>query len=240
MAEDKAPFFASQTPDSKPADSKPDQSLEEEVEELTKAEIAKMQRASNLRNANGVDYAPWMKISQEDELKIKQVMKERTSARRARQEQERTVSGNLLVDSQAQELSGGGLGTKVIGTDVEISWTTGKEGNTKGFIIKRRPAKTDDSEFAVLVSYEDWGPLASKGPEGGSYSYLDTTTSLGGYVYRITEEETNGRQNDICQALVEVQSQEEQRGAVIAAVGIAVVGAAAVAAGILLDPVGGF
>jgi hypothetical protein len=240
MAEDKAPFFASQTPDSKPADSKPDQSLEEEVEELTKAEIAKMQRASNLRNANGVDYAPWMKISQEDELKIKQVMKERTSARRARQEQERTVSGNLLVDSQAQELSGGGLGTKVIGTDVEISWTTGKEGNTKGFIIKRRPAKTDDEEFTTLVSFENWGPLASKGAEGGSYSYLDTTTELGGYVYRVTEEETNGRQNDICQALVEVQSQEEQRGAVIAAVGIAVVGAAAVAAGILLDPVGGF
>jgi hypothetical protein len=242
MAEDKSPFFASQTAgDSQPAAPKKDQSLEEEVEELTKAEIAKMQRASNLRNANGVDYAPWMNISEEDEAKIKQVMKERTSARRQRQEQERTVSGNLLVDSQAQELSGGGLGTKVIGTDVEISWTTGKEGNTKGFIIKRRPAKTDDSEFAVLVSYEDWGPLASKGPEGaGSYSYLDTTTSLGGYVYRITEQETNGKQSDICQALVEVQSQEEQRGAVAAAVGIVVLGAAAFAAGIYLDPVGGF
>lgn len=243
MAEDKAPFFASQASadsDSEPAAPKKGQTLDEEVEELTKAEISKMQKASNLRNANGVDYAPWMNISAEDEQKIKQVMKERTSARRMRQEQERTVSGNLLVDSQAQELSGGGLGTKVIGTDVEISFTTGKEGNTKGFIIKRRPAKTDDDAFEVLVSYEDWGPLASKGAAGGTYSYLDTTTELGGYVYRITEEETNGRQSDICQALVEVQSQEEQQGAVIAAVGIVVLGAAAVAAGILLDPVGGF
>jgi hypothetical protein len=243
MAEDnKSPFFASEaSADPSPAaPKKAEQSLEEEVEELTKAEIAKMQRASNLRNANGVDYAPWMNISADDEAKIKQMMKERTSARRQRQEQERTVSGNLLVDSQAQELSGGGLGTKVIGTDVELSWTTGKEGNTKGFIIKRRPAKTDDESFEVLVSFEDWGPLASKGPEGGRYSYLDTTTSLGGYVYRVTEEETNGRTSDICQALVEVQSQEEQQGAVIAAVGIGLFGAAAVAAGILLDPVGGF
>jgi hypothetical protein len=245
MAEEKAPFFASKASasvDSKPATTaaKEEQTIEEEIEELTKAEIQKMQRASNLRNANGVDYAPWMNISADDEKKIKQVMKERTQARRQRQEQERTVSGNLLVDSQAQELSGGGLRTKVIDTDVEISWATSAEGNTKGFIIKRRPAKTQDEEFAVLVSFEDWGPLASKGPEGGQYSYLDTTTSPGGWVYRVTEQETNGRQNDICQALVEVQTQEEQRGAVIAAVGIAALGVAAVAAGIFLDPVGGF
>jgi hypothetical protein len=243
MAEEKTPFFASETTAAAAADastSKKEQSLEEEVEELTKAEIQKMQKASNLRNANGVDYAPWMNISADDEKKIKQVMKERTQARRLRQEQERTVSGNLLVDSQAQELSGGGLRTKVIGTDVSISWATNKEGNTKGFIIKRRPAKTDDEAFQVLVSFQDWGPLATKGTQGGEYSYLDTTTSPGGYVYRVTEEENSGKQNDICQALVEVQTEDEQRGAVIAAVSIAAVGVAVVAAGILLDPVGGF
>ena len=56
----------------------------------------------------------------------------------------------------------------------------------------------------------------------------------------MTECETNGSENDICQALVEVQTAEEQQGAVIAAVGIVVLGIAAVAAGIILDPVGGY
>ena len=104
--------------------------------------------------------------------------------------------------------------------------------------MKRRPARTE--EFNVIASYEDWGPLASKGPEGGSYSFLDDTVSPGGWVYRVTECENSGVENDICQALVEVQTMEEQRGAVIAAVSIGVLLVAAVVAGVVLDPVGGY
>jgi hypothetical protein len=70
------------------------------------------------------------------------------------------------------------------------------------FLIKRHPSRME--EFQVIASYETWGPLASNCPEGGSYSYIDTT------VYRMTV-------NAVCQALVEGQIQEEQRGAVIAA-----------------------
>lgn len=234
MAEDKVPFYAAG--ETKAA--KKEQSLEEEVEELTQAEVRKMKRASNLRNSNGVDYAPWMNISAEDEAKIRQVMKEKAEARRKRQIQEQTVSGALLMDSQAQELSGGGLRTKIIDGEVELEWATSSEANTLGFLVKRRPARTEG--FEVIASYEDWGPLASKGPEGGAYRYLDTSVSPGGWVYRVTECEKNGNENDICQALVDVQTQEEQRGAVIAAVSIVVLGVAAVVAGIALDPVGGF
>ena len=165
-------------------------------------------------------------------------MKEKAEARRKRQLQEQSVSGALLMDSQAQELSGGGLRSKIIDGEVELEWATSSEANTKGFVVKRRPARTED--FEVIASYEDWGPLASKGVEGGQYRYLDTTVSPGGWVYRVTECETSGVENDICQALVEVQTEEEQRGAVIAAVSIVTLGIAAVAAGILLDPVGGF
>lgn len=228
------PFFAKGEESEAPAE----MTLEEEVEELTQAEVKKMKRASNLRNSNGVDYAPWMNISPEDEVKIKQVMKEKAEARRKRQEQERTVSGALLMDSQAQELSGGGLRAKIIDGEVELSWATSSEVSTKGFLIKRRPARTE--EFEVIASYENWGPLASKGPDGGQYSFLDTTVSPGGWVYRVTECETNGAENDICQTLADVQTADEQRGAVIAAVGIVLVLSAAVAAGILLDPVGGY
>ena len=108
----------------------------------------------------------------------------------------------------------------------------------KGFLVKRRPARTED--FEVIASFENWGPLVSKGLEGGTYRYLDDSVSPGGWVYRVTECENNGRENDICQTLIDVQTAEEQRGAVIAAVSIGVIGAAAVAAGIILDPVGGY
>jgi hypothetical protein len=69
---------------------------------------------------------------------------------------------------------------------------------------------------------------------------LDSNVSPGGWVYRVTECENNGSENDICQALVEIQTSEEQRGAVIAALSIVVLGIAAVVAGVVLDPVGGF
>ena len=231
------PFFASEEKADEPAApvaGVDEMTLDEEVEELTREEVRKMKRASNLRNANGVEYAPWMNITPEEEEKIKSVMKQKAEARRKRQEQEQSVSGALLMDSQAQELSGGGLRAKVIDGEVELTWATNSERSTKGFMIKRRPARTED--FEVIASYEDWGPLASKGPDGGAYSFLDTSVSPGGWVYRVTECETNGSENDICQALVEIQTEEEQRGAVIAAVSIAAMGVAAVVAGIVLDP----
>merc|ERR1712232_680356 len=132
------------------------------------------------------------------------------------------------MDSQAQELSGGGLQSKVIDEDVELSWATNSESNTKGFLVKRRAAKTE--EFEVIASYEDWGPLVSKGKDGGVYRYLDTTVPTpGGWVYRVTECEKSGRESDICQCLVDVQSAEEQQGVVIAVAVISVLGIAAIA-----------
>lgn len=213
--------------------------FEEEAEALANEEITKMKRASNLRNSNGVEYAPWMNITPEAEAEIKTVMKQKAEARRKRKDQEAGVSGALLMDSQAQELSGGGLQTKVVSdNEVELSWATNSERSTKGYAIKRRQARTE--EFEVIASYETWGPLASKGPDGGSYSFLDDGVAPGGWVYRITECETDGTENDICQALVDVQTADEQRGAVFAAIGIVVLGIAAFAAGIVLDPVGGY
>lgn len=242
-----APFFASEeskeesaAPLVEPTDEEADQlTLEEEVEQLTAVEVRKMKRASNLRNANGVEYAPWMNITPEAEDEIKTVMKQKAEARRKRKDQEAGVSGALLMDSQAQELSGGGLNCKVMSdNEVELTWATSSETATKGFAIKRRAARTED--FTTIVSYETWGPLASKGVDGGQYSFIDDQVYPGGWVYRITECENNGSENDICQALVDVQTADEQRGAVIAAVAISVLGVAAFVAGLLLDPNGGY
>jgi hypothetical protein len=100
-----------------------DVSLEEEVEKLVQAEITKTKRMSNLRNENGVEYAPWMRITEEDELRIRKMMRDKAEARRRRKDDEAGVKGNLLMDSQAQELSGTGMRYKVInGNDVELEW----------------------------------------------------------------------------------------------------------------------
>ena len=104
--------------------------------------------------------------------------------------------------------------------------------------MKRRAAKTED--FSVLASYKDWSSLASKGIDGGVYRFLDDNAGPGGWVYRVTEVENSGRESDISQCLVEVQTQEEQRGAIIAAGAIAVLLAGLVVAGTVLDPNGGF
>jgi len=228
------PFFASAEEETKEESKFDELTEDEEVEFLVQAEIKKSKKMSNLRNANGVDYAPWMNISEDDENKIRSLMVEKTAARRARQEQERNVSGNLLRDSQAQELSGTGLNWKVVDGQVELEWATKSEEETKGFIVKRRKAKTD--EFDVLASFQDFAPLASKGVDGGIYRYLDTDVTPGGWVYRITEMDDNGAESDICQCLVELQTDEEQKGAVIAAVGIVVFAIVAVVAGLELDP----
>lgn len=236
MAENKLPWFAtgkkqeSKTPTPKPSNDDD----EDDLDTMVAAEMAKTKRMSNLRNANGVDYAPWMNMSAADEEQIRAVMREKAEARRKRQIQEQSVSGNLYYDSQAQELSGTGLNAKVIDGEVELEWATKTEKNTKGFVVKKRPAKTED--FSVVASYEDWGPLMSKGPDGGVYRFLDTSATPGGWVYRITECDNNGNEADLCQRLVDVQTQEEQRGALIAGVGIGVLLIGAVVAGLVLDP----
>ena len=211
--------------------------MDEEVELLVQKELGKTKRMSNLRNAKGVEYAPWMGISETEENKIRNLMRDRTEARRKRQEQERNVSGNLFRDSQAQELSGTGLSYKILDGDVELTWATKTEADTKGFVVKRRAAKTND--YAVIASHEDWGPLQSKGRQGGVYRYLDETATPGGWVYRISEEDSMGTESDVCQALIEVETEDEARAAVIAGVGFGIFAVLVAVAGVLLDPING-
>lgn len=170
------PFFAQTTEEKAPetTEDPENMTLEEEVEMLVNKEKAKMAKMSKLSSASGVEYAPWMGISEKEEQEIRNIMREKTAARRAREQQQKDVSGNLYLDSQAQELSGTGLSYKIIDGEVELEWATKSETDTKGFIVKRRAAKTND--YSVVASYKDWGPLASKGVDGGIYRYLDVSS----------------------------------------------------------------
>jgi hypothetical protein len=213
-------------------------SLDQEVDELVAEEIEKMKKASKLKGANGVEFAPWMGMTEQDEAQIRVLMRERAEARRRRKEQEQSVSGNLYLDSQAQELSGTGLKYKVIDTNtVELEWATKTEANTKGFLVKRRPAKTQS--FDTIATFNTWSPLLSKGANGGIYRFIDNNAGPGGWVYRISECDNYGAESDLCQCLVEVQTQEEQKAGLIAGVGIAVIAVAAAMAGLFLDPYAG-
>jgi hypothetical protein len=236
LFDSKTPFFGS--PQASKSEPSQEESEQEEIERMVQEEMKKTRKISNLRNAKGVDYAPWMNISEDDEKKIRQIMAEKAAARRKRQEQERSVTGALLMDSQAQELSGVGLNYKIIGEDVELSWATSREANTEGFVLKRRPAKTEN--FEVLASYKDWASLATKGIDGGVYRFLDDSAGPGSWVYRITEVEKNGRESDISQCLVDVQTKEEQMGTILAAGGLGAILIGLVVAGVALDPNGGF
>jgi len=224
--------------DAQPPPAQEEMSFEEEVEKEVAEELEKSKKISNLRNENGVEYAPWMNISREDEAAIRKQVAARTAARRKRQIEDQTVAGALLQDSQAQELSGVGINYKVVENEgVELEWATSSEIDTNGFILKRRNQGQAATDFVTLASYENYGPLASKGPDGGVYRYFDENVGVGGWVYRVTESQSSGAENDISQCLVEIQSKEEQQGALIAVGALAVVVIAAVAAGVLLDPV---
>ena len=101
---------------------------------MVQADIEKTNKMSNLRNEKGVEYAPWMKISKEDEAKIRAIAREKALARRKRQMEEQDAKGALLQDSTNQELSGTGLKFVVLDdNNVELEWTTGMETTeTKG------------------------------------------------------------------------------------------------------------
>lgn len=211
--------------------------IEEEVEQLFQEAMAKSAKLSKLTNERGTEYAPWMNIRPEDEMRIRGAMRDKAEARRRRELEERTTRGSLLKDSTNQELSGTGLKGKLIDDSaVELEWATGSEKNTAGFLVKRRTAKSG-AGFEVIASYENYGPLASKGLDGGVYRYLDESIEPGnGYLYRITECDKDGEENDLSQCLIEVQTSEEQAGTKIALAGFIAIAVAALASSLLLDP----
>lgn len=232
MNDEKVPFFASEAKGEEKSDA-----VEEESSETGDDLIMKEVKMSKMKTKSGLEYAPWLNIDAKEKEKLRQIAKEKEAIREKQKQKELSLSGNLYYDSQSQELGGAGLNSKIIDGEVELEWVTRRETNTAGYILKRRAAKTEN--FEVIADFKSWGPLASKGPEGGVYRFLDTTTTPGGYIYRVTEVDNNGVESDLSQCLVEIETEEEQRNAVIAAVGIVVVAIGAVVGGLVLDPYAG-
>merc|ERR1719353_414657 len=211
---------------------------EEELEAGVLEEKAEMSQEAQrvvrgMKSESGVEFAPWMKIDAEAIAKAK---KER-EARKAKQAMQALKSDSMLIDPQAAELgAGGGLKSSVLSQEeVELRWDTTDEAGNAGFIVQRR--KGGGANFEDLESFENFGPLRSKGPAGGSYVYLDDTADVGTWVYRILDCDTTGERSAVCQKLVEIESESEQQCTLVVGGVIAGLALLLVAAGILSDPI---
>ncbi|KAG5187018.1 hypothetical protein JKP88DRAFT_235617 [Tribonema minus] len=211
------------------------QEQETETEETEGEGKSKVKKGPTwMYNKNGVAYAPWMvdTFDPENIAKVEAAMEARRLAKL------NTVAesvGDLARDPQAMELSGLGLNIKQVnGNDVELEWKTGDEAGNLGFVVSKRRGKTD--EWTQIASYKDWAPLNSKGEQGGRYTFVDPDCEQGTWVYRVSDVNSNGSRNDLCQALIEVQSASDalQAKAAVALFGVVVV--AAIASAFLIDP----
>lgn len=180
---------------------------------------------ASLIGADGKELAPWMKNVNADYKKT--VVKRKGDAK-----------GRLANDPQNQELSGQGLRAKMLGDELELSWGTGTEAGNRGFIVTRRKGKTD-----MWESVGDWrdkpAELASKGDEGGAYSFIVTDPAPGSWVYRISDEDGSGKVSDLSQTLVDVDSDEDSQVRLAALAALLAVLFGFVAYSLLVDPMNG-
>lgn len=210
---------------------------EADVPEAAKADDALSPEAQKIANAmksaTGVELAPWMKVDFEDIAKAKQ----EREARKFKQAQAMSKADSMLIDPQAAELgAGGGLKSEVLSQEeVELRWDTSDEAGNAGFIVQRRRGGGDN--FVDIESYENFAPLRSKGPAGGSYVYLDDTADVGTWVYRILDCDTRGERSAVCQKLVEIESKDEQQFTLVVGGLIAGLALVLVIAGIVSDPI---
>ena len=96
----------------------------------------------------------------------------------------------FTTDLQADELSGLGLSYKLVGEEVELSWSTDQEPDNLGYKVQKRAARSE--EWFTVASYEDWAPLNSKGSAGGTYTFIDPESETGDWIYRVVDVDRQG------------------------------------------------
>ncbi|CAM9421446.1 unnamed protein product [Phaeothamnion confervicola] len=205
-----------------------------DVDEETRANPNKGRKGPTwMYNQEGRSLAPWME-DQFDPENLARVEESRKRRAAAAQERTKNAVGALAEDPQQMELSGLGLKYKMVGGEIELTWKTGDETGNKGFVVQKRRAKTE--EWVQVASYKDWAPLNSKGAGGGIYTFMDPSTEEGAWVYRISDVNSDGSKNDLCQALIDVQTPAEAMQVKLAVAGFALVVIGTVIAGATLDP----
>lgn len=177
--------------------------------------------AKTLFKPDGTPYAPWMSDFPTEYDST--VIKKRTDA-----------TGRLAIDPQVGELSGQGMTWKMVGDDLELLWATGGEEGTVGFVLYRRAGK--EEKWSKVADYRDSGLLMSKGPQGGTYSYLIEEPQPGTWVYRISDVNKDQNVTDLSQVLVEIDNPEDSKFQKVVLGALLAILAISVFIGLSLDP----
>lgn len=209
-------------------------SAELELELRPVEELSEQERKDRARMLAIKKYAPWMA-----DMATPEAIAAREASERERKANKADKLVGNRIDPAKQEVSGAGLKAQVsmneVGGDVSLAWYIGSEEDNLGFIVQRKAAGEPD--FSPLSSYETDASLRSKGPSGGSYTYVDANVPPGSYLYKVQDvAERTKFTTDVCQRGVDILSKEEQSSNLTLLAGFGVVMAGLFAAGLLLDP----
>lgn len=189
--------------------------------------VASSANPAGLYGPDGKAYAPWM-IG-----KIAENVEKRPRASKTREE------ASFEFSSRGQELSGVGMTARLLGDEVKLTWTVGKEENSRGYLITKRPGGSKDEEFRLVADYQTPGANLAPGSIDGSYSYVDGDVTPGVWVYRVQEEGTDGVRTSLSQTIVDVPSNSDKVKTLVAGVGIVTILGIFAAFAINADPQNG-
>ena len=156
---------------------------------------------ASMYGPDGKAYAPWM---------VGKVQEEVVRKPRVQKTQDEV---DFMWAGRGAELSGaggGGLQARLLGDEVRLSFIVGKEENSRGYRITKRPGGSEDNAFSLVADYLTPGANLNAGQLNGEYSYVDGETSPGTWVYRVQEEDMDGKRMTLSQTIIEVPSTSDK------------------------------
>jgi hypothetical protein len=152
---------------------------------------------ASMYGPDGKAYAPWM-VGKVQENVVKKA--------RPKKSQDEV---DFMWAGRGAELAGaggGGLQAKLLGDEVRLAFTVGKEDNSRGYIVSKRPGGSEDDAYKIVADYKTPGADLGAGQLNGDYSYVDGDTTPGVWVYRVQEEDLDGKRMTLSQTIIEVPS----------------------------------
>jgi len=156
---------------------------------------------ASMYGPDGKPYAPWM---------VGKVMENAPKRERPKQSEDDV---NFQWQGRGAELSGaggGGLNARLLGDEVRLSFQVGDEENSKGYRITKRPGGSEDDAYKLVADYLTPGANLNSGQMNGDYSYVDGETAPGVWVYRVQEEDLDGKRMTLSQTIIEVPSNSDK------------------------------
>jgi len=208
----------------------------EDIERLglnEKNMVASSANPAGMYGPDGKPYAPWM---------VGKVLENAPKRERPKQSEDDV---NFQWQGRGAELSGaggGGLNARLLGDEVRLSFQVGKEENSKGYRITKRPGGSEDDAYTLVADYLTPGADLNAGQLNGEYSFVDGSLeplTPGVWVYRVQEEDLDGKRTTLSQTIIEVPSNSDKVKTLVAGGLIVAFLGAATFLGQSVDPMNG-